>query len=505
MDRFVGSREVRQQPGAETREGGTDESRTAVSRIQLSRSQRVMSLKVDSFLKPFRGTSSEDFDVFWQKFSVLAKIQKWSDDAAMLLHLPLFLEGDAFLVFSKMADDDRKTMKEVEAKFREAFSCTPAAAYRQFVGRRLKPDESVDAYVADLQRLLALSGHQQSSGDDPVVVEQFIAGLPTDFARQLRLSMAGKKLAISNCMEYVCVLRATSQDVRASVGIGETVVAGVNEPSTKEIFCFHCHEVGHMRKNCPKRKRGGFVCFFCEQPGHVRSDCPERGAWLSRKGRTAAVEEKGASGSGTSDPCLLTTAQVKQRTALYVDVHKTGMESEDWNRLMAVIDTGSTHTLVSSAHVERADIIRSKESGDGLVALDGQPLAVIGCVNIRLRRLDGAARLPEISVCAFVVQDLHVVNADVLIGADVVAGSNGLHLEYKENKICRIQFGPETPVVGSAADSYPIADALTPVPSKWLPRVKETEPSIAAGAVPVRPVTGTLTLERIKIAQKADR
>ena len=65
MDRFVGSREVRQQLGDEIREGGTDESRTRSDRwIQLSRLQRVMSLKVDSFLKPFRGTSSEDFDVF---------------------------------------------------------------------------------------------------------------------------------------------------------------------------------------------------------------------------------------------------------------------------------------------------------------------------------------------------------------------------------------------------------------------------------------------------------
>ena len=130
-----------------------------------------MSLKVDSFLKPFRGTSSEDFNMLWQKASVLAKIHKWSDIAALLLYLPLFLEGDAFLVFSKIADDDWKTLNEVEVKFREAFSCTPAAAYRQFVGRRLKPDESVDAYVADLQRLLTLSGHQ-SSDDDPVVVEQ---------------------------------------------------------------------------------------------------------------------------------------------------------------------------------------------------------------------------------------------------------------------------------------------------------------------------------------------
>ena len=92
----------------------------------------------------------------------------------MLLHLPLFLDGDAFLVFSKMADDDRKTMKDVEAKFREAFSCTPEAAYTQFVRRRLKPDEFVDAYVADLQRLLTLTGHQ-SSDVNPVDVEQFIA------------------------------------------------------------------------------------------------------------------------------------------------------------------------------------------------------------------------------------------------------------------------------------------------------------------------------------------
>ena len=91
------------------------------------------------------------------------------------------------------------------------------------------------------------------------------------------------------------------------------------------------------------------------------------------------------------------------------------------------------------------------------MALDGQPVTVLGCVNIKLRHLDGAARLPEIDVCAYVVRDLQVVNADVLIGADVVAGSNGLHLEYKANDLCRIQFGPEAPVVGSAPDSHPMS------------------------------------------------
>ena len=43
---------------------------------------------------------------FWEKFLVLAKIQKWDDDEAQMLHLPLFLDGDAFLVFSKLSDSD---------------------------------------------------------------------------------------------------------------------------------------------------------------------------------------------------------------------------------------------------------------------------------------------------------------------------------------------------------------------------------------------------------------
>ena len=104
----------------------------------------------------------------------------------------------------------------------------------------------------------------------------------------------------------------------------------------------------------------------------LRTASQERAAWLSRKGRTAAVDEKSASGSGTSGPCLLTAAQAKQRTVLprmYVDVRETEKENDDWNRLVAVSDTSLTHTLVSSAHVEGADVVRSKESGDGLVAL----------------------------------------------------------------------------------------------------------------------------------------
>ena len=56
-------------------------------------------------------------------------------------------------------------------------------------------DESPDAYVADLQRLLELSGHQVDGDTDAVIVEQVIAGLPAEHARQLRMTLDRWKTA----------------------------------------------------------------------------------------------------------------------------------------------------------------------------------------------------------------------------------------------------------------------------------------------------------------------
>ena len=145
-------------------------------------------------------------------------------------------------------------------------------------------------------------------------------------------------------------------------------MAAVNEPLMKKksvFLCFHGHEVGRMRKNCPKRKRDGLVCFFCEQPGHVRSDCQERAAWLNRRGRAAAVLEKSISGSESSDPCLLTTTLAQQRTALprmYVDMHSTGTERNDWNRLLQGRD-GHWFDVTHTSLCARRGCRRHQEQG----------------------------------------------------------------------------------------------------------------------------------------------
>ena len=44
-----------------------------------------MSLKLDGFLKPYRG-KEDDLATFWSKFMVLANVQKWDTDAKKMAH-----------------------------------------------------------------------------------------------------------------------------------------------------------------------------------------------------------------------------------------------------------------------------------------------------------------------------------------------------------------------------------------------------------------------------------
>ena len=62
-----------------------------------------------------------------------------------------------------------------------------AQAYSRFTKRVMRADESIDNYAADLKRLLSASG-QVADDYSSVLIEQFISGLPRDFARELRMN-----------------------------------------------------------------------------------------------------------------------------------------------------------------------------------------------------------------------------------------------------------------------------------------------------------------------------
>ena len=114
---------------------------------------------------------------FWSsKFLVLAQVSGWDIDNKKMARLPLFLEGDAFLVFSRMPTADQKDKEKVPALMK--FSVSRREAFQCFTQRKLRLDESINAFAVDFRRLLALSGHKDGGEKDAVVIEQILAGIP---------------------------------------------------------------------------------------------------------------------------------------------------------------------------------------------------------------------------------------------------------------------------------------------------------------------------------------
>ena len=441
-----------------------------------------MSMKLDNFLRVFRG-NGDDWEQFFEKFLVLASIQGWDTETKRMKSLPLFLDGDAFLVYSRLSATDRKVQGTVVSKMHESFCITKAQAYKCFTQRQLKVDEAVDAYIADLQRLAGQAGRDASDDKDPMVVEQIVCGLRAEFQRELRLAMAGKEYSVSGCTDLIRALRTAATDARQSVQ--QPVAAAMpassaqsSGTSTGNGVCFNCQEVGHIRRNCPRLQRGAplsgggprsggrqkgatqLSCYFCDGVGHVKADCPERKTWLARKRGAAAAGEDAAAQSSHNDPCLCTVA-ARSRGALprvYMDIQPADGPGQEWARAMVVVDTRASHSLVSAKFLQACNIPSSDDVSVGMVALDGSEIDLIGTVNLDVQRQDGPVFLPCVSVVACVTRSLEVVGTDVLIGADIVAGVGGVQLSYDDNGVLDgVRFGQakEPAVVAAAADKHP--------------------------------------------------
>ena len=115
----------------------------------------MSTFKFDSFVRPFRG-KGDNLAAFWSKFLVLGELHKWDSEEKQMAHLPLLLDGSAFLVFDQLSAEDQKKTVAVKAALEAAFAPSPAESYHLFVGRQLALDEPVNTYVADLKRLLTL-------------------------------------------------------------------------------------------------------------------------------------------------------------------------------------------------------------------------------------------------------------------------------------------------------------------------------------------------------------
>lgn len=191
--------------------------------------------------------------------------------------VPLRLTGGAFSVYQQLKSTDKGNYDKIKSALTSAFAVDKFIAYEQFVGRRLRSEESVDVYLADLRRLAVLFGGIPDAG----LSCAFVAGLPDSARHILR---AGTRLEDMDISQIVARARAVLAEENISAGVASfSNQQSRASPASVGVLCRTCNQPNHYARACLARRgwrRGGRVsvrCYACGQPGHIASSCPGNG------------------------------------------------------------------------------------------------------------------------------------------------------------------------------------------------------------------------------------
>ena len=116
------------------------------------------------------------------------------------------------------------------------------------------------------------------------------------------------------------------------------------------------------------------------------------------------------------------------------------------------MDSCSTYSLIPMKLANELEW-DTKSSSAVISAVDGADFAIHGRVKCTLERSDSdAVYMPEITAELQVVGDLSVVQADMIVGVNIIASLGGVDLRFSDGALVGVYFGACTSAAVSAAE-----------------------------------------------------
>ena len=84
------------------------------------------------------------------------------------------LSEGGYAVYQQFSEDKRRDFNCIKSTLYTTFALDSVSAWKEFLARKLRPEEAVDVYLAELRRLPVLFGEMSEKG----LTCAFIAGMP---------------------------------------------------------------------------------------------------------------------------------------------------------------------------------------------------------------------------------------------------------------------------------------------------------------------------------------
>ena len=246
--------------------------------------------------------SGGDWNEWLLRFDICAEANGWKNDVRVV-KLPTLLEGEALAVFTEIRENERKDYLNVTDALKRAFHMHPTksqfSVLKQFEKKAIASGRVSSHVLAQSEKTLnAAMPELEDASKEKLLLHHFIAGLPEQCARQLRILPEIKTADALRRAQLIIdqVGSATQEETVMAIGsesklaklehqvqyltqkLTEVLEGGVQNGNNKfrdntsersnqrPVRCFNCGLMGHVQRNC-RQGKGRAPGARAERPG----------------------------------------------------------------------------------------------------------------------------------------------------------------------------------------------------------------------------------------------
>ena len=127
---------------------------------------------------------------WFQRFEICAVANQWNA-ATQALKLPTLLEGEVLAIWLELSTEQKADYAGAKEHLITKMAPTEFVSLEEFHSHKMRPGEAIALYLYDLKQAM----HElEVNASKPLLLHQFLSGLPTPISRQLRATGDTKEL-----------------------------------------------------------------------------------------------------------------------------------------------------------------------------------------------------------------------------------------------------------------------------------------------------------------------